>query len=840
MFTDSEQNDIILFMTQHATLHAKIEYVIQSLKYQPCQEVVPTPEVLTTTATSTQISTVGASKTPTAVAVASETQITTVASGSQSPIVAESQTNSSDSAFSDNDEDNNEDSDDDELELANLVIEEEACNSQATYLASSSSSSQFNTRTSVVEESEWAKDIFVKHQPILKPTYFYLVIYSVHNTSVQDWLVKIGITSASDKKFKERYSIYYRNYFYFTVPIANCRDASSFAYYDAQQKTKINENMGIKKYNTSLQEMTSLQQDNNMLREFNIHVAESSGEVYYLGGPTTLAFMMETLTAVAELPYAARAAIALPYISTSRIQKLEDQMFNTTDLDYTCLATKLYQDGHFSMRRQGNATFDFPLSIKSVKNICHKLYDKMKSNLISPSWRSGRWEIRILWVGIGLAEESILIVLYFRQLGVFIKVFGLELDADVVQQALQTVQRYSLDMHFNIKKQDVLEYNINTARNDKIDVIYTTAVVDYLFMWKLHQIGIAAARVQVLLAPQGGMSNLHHIQDGEGTFTGPSLGFYPQRRSPKVIVQFCNDSEVATSSRDEYQCELQFRPMKAMSYTDDMHNTTYLDVVCESGRTYQMESILKQFTPGSGQHLKDRLIRSFETDRQGSLKSINVDQPQLHLDITTEEWKRWKKKYDIDKTCSYAFSNIRKKLKAIMVNSNMFCDTFPSNLTVSSDPVEDTQTNTYRQSDIEYINDAFSEYDHPHTRPITYTAQPQGVAVCDEQPVVEAASTVVTVYDDHPQQGIVGEVVVAGCDERQQQVVVEGVVVEEVVTDECDEQQQVVVVEEVVTECDEQQQVVVVEEVVTECDEQQQEFDGGVAGDEPSRKRMKL
>jgi hypothetical protein len=98
----------------------------------------------------------------------------------------------------------------------------------------------------------------------------------------------------------------------------------------------------------------------------------------------------------------------------------------------------------------------------------------------------------------------------------------------------------------------------------------------------------------------------------------------------------------------------------------------------------------------------------------------------------------------------------------------------------------------------------------------------------------------VTVYDDHPQQGIVGEVVVAGCDERQQQVVVEGVVVEEVVTDECDEQQQVVVVEEVVTECDEQQQVVVVEEVVTVCDEQQQEFDGGVAGDEPSRKRMKL
>ena len=370
----------------------------------------------------------------------------------------------------------------------------------------------------------------------------------------------------------------------------------------------------------------------------------------------------------------------------------------------------------------------------------------------------------------------------------------------------------------------MLEYNINTARNDKIDVIYTTAVVDYLFMWKLHQIGIAAARVQVLLAPQGGMSNLHHIQDGEGTFTGPSLGFYPQRRSPKVIVQFCNDSEVATSSRDEYQCELQFRPMKAMSYTDDMHNTTYLDVVCESGRTYQMESILKQFTPGSGQHLKDQLIRSFETDRQGSLKSINVDQPQLHLDITTEEWKRWKKKYDIDKTCSYAFSNIRKKLKAIMVNSNMFCDTFPSNLTVSSDPVEDTQTNTYRQSDIEYINDAFSEYDHPHTRPIIYTAQPQGVAVCDEQPVVEEASTVVTVYDDHPQQGIVGEVVVAGCDERQQQVVVEGVVVEEVVTDECDEQQQ----------------VVVVEEVVTVCDEQQQEFDGGVAGDEPSRKRMKL
>jgi hypothetical protein len=155
------------------------------------------------------------------------------------------------------------------------------------------------------------------------------------------------------------------------------------------------------------------------------------------------------------------------------------------------------------------------------------VYDKIKQKSFTCTWRRQRWELRFLWVGIGLAEESILVVLYFRQLGVFIHVTGLELEADVVTRANEAVRKYDLESHFNIIKYDVLTYEVSEVKKNKIDIIYTTAVVDYIFMWKLHMLGVASERVQHLVGPRGGMSNLHHIHGEEGHFSRQSLGFYP-------------------------------------------------------------------------------------------------------------------------------------------------------------------------------------------------------------------------------------------------------------------------------------------------------------------------
>jgi DNA segregation ATPase FtsK/SpoIIIE-like protein len=316
------------------------------------------------------------------------------------------------------------------------------------------------------------------------------------------------------------------------------------------------------------------------------------------------------------------------------------------------------------------------------------------------------------------------VVLYFRQVGVFIRIVGLELDEDVVTRANASIMFYDLDVHFSVSQFDVLQYMANDVKSKKIDIIYTTAVVDHIFMWKLHLLAVACARVQALIAPTGMMSTLHHVQGQEGHFSGESLGFYPTRRTPKAVMVFCKNCEVAsgTKGNSRHNSEDKQRPLMMMQYTEDMHAQHYLDHVSESGRCYLMEKTLKQFTPSSSQIIKDKLIRSFDLDDQGSFTSIS-DGEHLTLTISKEEWQRWKQKYRVEADCSYALANIRKKLKAKMFAGNMYCNIFPTNLIVSRDPLDPALENFYVDGDIDYLMEAFQTDDHSQTRPTTFVAQ---------------------------------------------------------------------------------------------------------------------
>jgi len=511
--------------------------------------------------------------------------------------------------------------------------------SQDTYFHGARTGSQETTGSQITtrasdEVYEWDQPLFVQQVATPQPAYFYMVVFAVNNTP-ENWLVKVGITRATVKKFKERYSIYYRHFFYKIIPLIHCNDDPSFVYYDAQQKEKINNNNDIVKFKTTTTSMeTEKQRPGSWVHDFDIHVAESTGEVYRLSALADLEFIAQTLTAVAEVPYPYPAVISLPSRSKDRIKLLDRQLF---DFTRRCFATTLYRDGHFSSDDHPDGYFDFPLSITSVRNICSKLYEKIKYQIFKCTWRRQRWELRILWVGIGMAEESILVVLYFRQLGVFIHVVGLDLTEDAVKHARQSVAQHGLGEHFNIIKQDVLQYAASEMEKHKIDIIYTSAVANYIFMWKLHMLGVASTRVQALVAPLGGIANLHNIEGKEGSFTGPPLGLYPVRRSPKVINVFCNECKVAASPYEDSNDGLLTRELRFMKYTDDMHTQRYLDIIGSSGRIYQMETALKQATLSGSQDVKDKLAVNMDSNRM--LSHIFVG--EFKIDIETCEWVEW-------------------------------------------------------------------------------------------------------------------------------------------------------------------------------------------------------
>ena len=67
-----------------------------------------------------------------------------------------------------------------------------------------------------------------------------------------------------------------------------------------------------------------------------------------------------------------------------------------------------------------------------------------------------------------------------------------------------------------------------------------------------------------------------------------------------------------------------------------------------------------------------------------------------------------------------------------MVLQKMFCDMFPSNLTVPHDPLEPERRNAYVLADIIYLNGAFSDEDHEDVQPVLYQVVGQENVVQEE------------------------------------------------------------------------------------------------------------
>jgi hypothetical protein len=396
-------------------------------------------------------------------------------------------------------------------------------------------------------------------------------------------------------------------------------------------------------------------------------------------------------------------------------------MFSVADQRVDCLATTIYLAGHFSTQHMADSEFDFPLSVTSVYNICMKFYHNIKKNVFKCTWSDGKWRLRILWVGIGLAEESILLVLYFRQLGVFMYIVGLELDDQVIARAQASVSKYNLDAHFKLETMNVLLCDVNFVRRNKIQIVYTSAVVDNIFVWKLYLFCVASPMVQAFIAPTGELSNLHHIQNKEGRAVGQAqFDFYPAKSCDKrTLVIFCGECEVAVGPRhnsiDDH--DLQKRSFHMVVMTEEMHSQKYVDEICTQGRWHLIEIALKNLTMSGAQNFKDWLTRTFESGklegRYATGYKFKIQHLTLVNPISHDMWVRWKKHYTTDCTLKFAMTELRIKCKKLLRERDLFCDIFPSNIIVSDTPVVTVIANEYTHDDCEYLLSAFENEDHP-------------------------------------------------------------------------------------------------------------------------------
>jgi hypothetical protein len=600
--------------------------------------------------------------------------------------------------------------------------------------------SQRSNRSNNPVTMQWQQPFYqFTSDVITQVAYFYLVIFALHSDSNQ-WLIKVGISRAKDNSFKERYAIYYRVFYYEQIQIHHCPTAESFRYYDAQQKLEIDNNQYIQKYKMDSVNLLERKDNYEVLRNFKIHSGESSGEIYYLGtseSPNDAAFLpiveaiISILTKVAQSHYEPVHSILMPSKTLNRIKQLDKQMFDVSNVRVSCLATKIYRAGHFSIQHLNNNNFDFPLSITSVHNICKKFYENIKNNIFKCTWSDGKWWLRILWVGIGLAEESILLVLYFRQLGVFIYIVGIDLDETVIQQAQASVNKYHLESHFNLKALDVLHCDVNWVKARQIQIVYTSAVVDHIFIWKLYFICVVSTGILNFIAPNGQMLNLRRIQDDDN---GVSFSFLPYKNSnnKNTIVNFCTQCEVATGSGQNSidDSDIQHRPFKMVVLTKEMHNKEYCDEICKQGRMHLIELHLKKLTNSHAQEIKEWMMRTFQSEKlDGKYKDgvvVSGYFDKITIQFVREKWNRWLRYYKQDGTCTYALSDLRNMLKGRMSQLNMFCNIFPSNLIVSENIVAADHQNVYTIDDREYLTIAFQAEDHPSTRPINFSKEGEG------------------------------------------------------------------------------------------------------------------
>lgn len=202
-------------------------------------------------------------------------------------------------------------------------------------------------------------------------------------------------------------------------------------------------------------------------------------------------------------------------------------------------ANQVYNEGVNNLNSSGgiqDGGGPLTLSIKSIKNFSQKF-----KTLIC---NSNEKVFTILWVGIGMAEEAIILTKYLRaqEPPIIIQIDGVEMSTHCVNEANRIIRKYNCQDTITVNELNFMKYNPNR----KYNCTYTSAAVNDIFNWKLLHTSIqcnatwcfhsapSSRSYNFLKIPQRG----YHRNWTKGELTGSS----EKRNISVIIIPYINDS----------------------------------------------------------------------------------------------------------------------------------------------------------------------------------------------------------------------------------------------------------------------------------------------------------
>jgi len=160
--------------------------------------------------------------------------------------------------------------------------------------------------------------------------------------------------------------------------------------------------------------------------------------------------------------------------------------------------TDIYKNGH----SKGGSTMlagggSLALAHEGVHNLATWLIDFYKGfmgfdNESVVVLRGLVTQLILYWVGIGYAEEAILLVLYMirRNCNISLRIIGIDLDKDVIEAAKNLIAKYELTEFISISVMDVMSVRSNDI-DETPHIVYTSAAAGEIFDSKLLSLCIA-------------------------------------------------------------------------------------------------------------------------------------------------------------------------------------------------------------------------------------------------------------------------------------------------------------------------------------------------------------
>ena len=296
-----------------------------------------------------------------------------------------------------------------------------------------------------------------------------------------------------------------------------------------------------------------------------------------------------------------------------------------------------------------------------------------------------------------MSEEALLVVYFFRQVGIFIRILGLELSPDTVARATDIISTHGLDEHIQVIHKDVMHVNSKYIEDNNIDIIYTTATASHFFFWKLYLLALSSAAVQAVVLPSCELVKLKNLD-------GSSLHYMDNTKCKKPHVnKLCNCwVSVRLADTDEgEQRDLKILHMHALR---DENTAQYISDILTNGLWYTVDTVLKPFLRANNSDRVRHMIEALDVEPITGSKQICTGVHTFR--VKADRLTTWKRQYVADGNEEYALTYIRHKIKVHVVSENTFLDQWPKTIL-------DSAPNTYTADDINYIHDAWEAFDHP-------------------------------------------------------------------------------------------------------------------------------